>query len=219
MRRPITPDRSLTLELLEDRYCLAAAPFLSDPVLPNDPPWSVPTHQCTVQRDTGELSLVQAAGEGGAPRLRVLDNLTGQVLADFFVWNPRFRNGIGSLTVVPRPGADAVAVTPGTGGGPVVVVVSADGQVLSTYLAPVVAETYREVVVLGTLRVGREPDAFYLTVWPSTGGPSQVIEPLSGTVYMTLPGQVAPAGGDVFTGRLWVITDAGYELVPVPAVE
>jgi hypothetical protein len=68
----------------------------------------------------GIPDLVVAAGEGGGPRVRVIDGKTGAVLADFFaIDDPSFRGGarpaVGDIN---GDGFDDLIVSAGEGGGP-----------------------------------------------------------------------------------------------------
>jgi hypothetical protein len=87
-------------------------------------------------------SIIVGAGEGGGPRVRVLDasgnTRTGSPLADFFAFEESFRGGVqvsaGELDGNPATG-DELVVAAGTGGGPRVRVIRSDGAVLADYFA------------------------------------------------------------------------------------
>jgi hypothetical protein len=90
----------------------------------------------------GRQQIVVGAGEGGGPRVRVLDvggsPIGNSPLADFFAYEPTFRGGVqvaaGELDGNPATG-DELVVAAGTGGGPRVRIIRSDGAVLADYFA------------------------------------------------------------------------------------
>jgi hypothetical protein len=80
----------------------------------------------------GRAAIVVAADQGGGPRVRVLDALSGNAVADFFgIADPAFRGGaraaVGDLN---RDGTPDLVVAAGFGGGPRVAVF--DGKTLTS---------------------------------------------------------------------------------------
>jgi hypothetical protein len=73
----------------------------------------------------GKSDIFVGAGEGGAPRVRVVDGATGNGLADFFIYESTFRGGVRVATGdVNGDGVPDLITGAGTGGGPRVTVTS-----------------------------------------------------------------------------------------------
>jgi hypothetical protein len=79
----------------------------------------------------GKADIVVGAGEGGGPRVRVIDGNTGAGIADFFVYESTFRGGVRVATGdVNGDGVPDLITGAGIGGGPRVTVT--DGKTLGT---------------------------------------------------------------------------------------
>ena len=95
-----------------------------------------------LNRNAGVGQIVLGAGEGGGPRVRVVNadgsGVGDSPLADFFAYEPTFRGGVqvaaGELDGNPNDGDELVAAA-GTGGGPRVRVFRSDGATLVDYFA------------------------------------------------------------------------------------
>jgi uncharacterized protein YodC (DUF2158 family) len=75
----------------------------------------------------GVDDLVFAPGKGGGPRLKVVDGSTGEVIADFMVYEETFRGGVDiAVGDVNNDGFEDVMTGTGKGGGPRIRVI--DGQ-------------------------------------------------------------------------------------------
>lgn len=72
----------------------------------------------------GFPDLIVAPGPGGGPRVKVINGLTGETIADFFAYEPEFRGGVfvaaGDFT---GDGKAEIVVGAGVGGGPRVKVI------------------------------------------------------------------------------------------------
>lgn len=79
----------------------------------------------------GYQDILVGAGEGGGPRVALVDGKTGDVLANFFAFEPTFAGGV---SVAYDGAAGLIYVGAGKGGGPVV----------ATYDAATLAEKSRE---------------------------------------------------------------------------
>jgi hypothetical protein len=67
----------------------------------------------------GILDVVVAAGDGGGPRVRVLDGKTGTELADFFAYDGAFRGGVNVTAAdLNNDGYADIVAGAGAGGGP-----------------------------------------------------------------------------------------------------
>jgi hypothetical protein len=78
----------------------------------------------------GVDDVIVGAGDGGGPRVQVFDGVTGQVVADFFAFDPDFRGGV---SVAAGPGGEVVTGA-GAGGGPRVRVFR-DGTAVADFFA------------------------------------------------------------------------------------
>jgi hypothetical protein len=69
--------------------------------------------------EDGTPDVIVAAGAGGGPEVKVFDGATGDVISDFYVFDPDFRGGV-SLAAVDfgRTGHADIVVGAGAGGGP-----------------------------------------------------------------------------------------------------
>lgn len=74
----------------------------------------------------GHSEIIAGAGEGGGPHVRIFDGQTGQVIGQFFAYDPEFRGGVrvaaGDLD---GDGVTEVITGTGPGGGPVLAVFDA----------------------------------------------------------------------------------------------
>jgi hypothetical protein len=86
----------------------------------------------------GFSDLIMAAGPGGGPRVRVMDGLSSQMLADFMAYNPAFAGGVRvAAGDVDGDGSADVITGAGAGGGPHVRIFSGQNlpQVLNDFFA------------------------------------------------------------------------------------
>ena len=85
----------------------------------------------------GVVDAVVAAGDGGGPRVQVLDGMTGTVLANFFAFDPDFRGGASvSVTDLNGDGYADIVAAAGVGGGPHVKVFDGKtGTLVTEFLA------------------------------------------------------------------------------------
>jgi hypothetical protein len=90
----------------------------------------------------GRSAIVVAADEGGGPRVRVIDALTGNAVADFYgIDDPAFRGGARvAVGDVNRDGTPDLIVAAGFGGGPRVSIY--DGRTLTTTPTRLVNDFY-----------------------------------------------------------------------------
>ena len=82
-------------------------------------------------RGDGTADIITATGVGGGPRVRVLDSITLETVADYFAYEESYRGGMFvAVGDVDGDGYDDIATSPDVGGSPRVKVVS--GKILQT---------------------------------------------------------------------------------------
>lgn len=73
----------------------SAQPLASYPAFPLDPTFLGPARVgATDLAGSGKASVITVEGPAGTPDVNVLDGLTGQHIADFFAFDPKFGGGV-----------------------------------------------------------------------------------------------------------------------------
>ena len=120
----------------------------------------------------GIPDLIAGAGNGGGPRVRVIDGQTGQTVQDFFAFESTFRGGVNvAAGDVDGDGFADLILAPGDGGGPRVKVVSGkDGSVLADFFA-LADENFRGGVNVAAGDVDGDGLADVIATAANGGGP------------------------------------------------
>ena len=127
------------------------------------------------------LDAVIAAGEGGGPRVRVIDGSNGQELANFFAYGADFRGGVNVATAdVTGDGKADIVTGAGEGGGPHVKVWDgATGQLVTEFFA--YDADFRGGVGVAALDLDGDKRAEVVTAPGAGGGPVvKVFDPATG---------------------------------------
>jgi hypothetical protein len=169
------------------------------------PGYDGPVEEALVDADNdGWLDTAYAAGEGGGPRVRVIDGKDGSVQFDGFVpgVDIDFRGGL-HLT---SAGGKLVA-TAGPGGGPVVNVFSVDGAFNTTFLA--YDEGFRGGVLANGIKLDVDgdgvPSDVIVTTTESDGAPLLKVFDVNGELKRAF--FIGPE--DDRSGN-WQVIGAGY---------
>lgn len=119
----------------------------------------------------GVQDIITTPGPGGGPRVRVFDGVTGEVLLDFFAYEPEFTGGVFVAVAAGTENSPPIIVTgAGSLGGPRVRVFNANtGEVLSDFFAYAPDFIGGVRVAVGDLNGDGIPDI--ITVPGSSGGP------------------------------------------------
>jgi hypothetical protein len=141
----------------------------------------------------GFPDVVVAAGDGGGPRVRVLDGKTGEPLpgpvGDFLAYEPGFRGGLFVAAAdVDGDGVPDVITAAGQGGGPRVRVFSgADGHVLADFFA--LDPEFRGGLSVAAADLTGDGKAVVAVGAGAGGGPRvEVLDPLTGSLARTALG-------------------------------
>ena len=119
----------------------------------------------------GNLDIVTGAGPGGGPHVKVFDGATGNLLSQWFAYDPSFRGGVYvAIGDLGNDGSFEVITGSGSGGAPVVAIWNAqDGSLISRFMA--YAPEFRGGVRVGIVDADLDGNLDIVTGAGPGGGP------------------------------------------------
>jgi hypothetical protein len=162
----------------------------------------------------GLADIVTAPGIGGGPNIKVFDGASGQVVANFYAYDPRFLGGV-SIAVGVLNQRPVIVTGAGLGGGPQVSVFSPSGQLLESFYAYAASFTGGVNVAVGDV-LGNGQGAIITGAGPGGGPQVNVFNSQGVLKYSTFAyspnfrNGVTVAAGDVGgIGRDVIVTGPG----------
>jgi len=118
--------------------------------------------------------IVTGAGPGGGPHIKIF-NLQGELLGQFFAFNPSFRGGV-SVAVgdIDGDGKKEIITGAGPGGGPQVKIFTASGQLVSQFFAYDSRFRGGVRVAVGEVSGGASGNKAEIITAPGPGGGPQI---------------------------------------------